>query len=56
MKWNVGTKMGVGFGLALVVFVVVGAVSYRSTTQLKKRNGSRKNNCLRPEPAPSHPA
>jgi len=31
MKWNVGTKMSVGFGLALVVFVVVGAVSYRST-------------------------
>ncbi|ABE44383.1 methyl-accepting chemotaxis protein [Polaromonas sp. JS666] len=34
MKWNVGTKMGAGFGLAMVFFVIVGAVSYRSTTQL----------------------
>ena len=34
MKWNVGTKMGTGFGLSMVIFVMVGAVSYRSTTQL----------------------
>ena len=34
MKWNVGTKIGTGFGLAMVIFVMVGAVSYRSTTQL----------------------
>ena len=34
MKWNVGTKLGVGFGLTLVIFLSVGVVSYRSTTQL----------------------
>jgi methyl-accepting chemotaxis protein len=33
MKWNVGTKIGAGFGLALLVFVIVGAVSYRSVEQ-----------------------
>jgi methyl-accepting chemotaxis protein len=30
MKWNVGTKIGAGFGLALLIFVIVGMVSYRS--------------------------
>jgi methyl-accepting chemotaxis protein len=34
MKWNVGTKIGAAFSLVLLVFVVVGAVSYRSTTEL----------------------
>src|SRR6202521_370809 len=34
MNWNVGTKIGAGFGLALVIFVIVGAVSYRSTVEL----------------------
>jgi methyl-accepting chemotaxis protein len=33
MKWNVGTKLGVGFGIALGIFVIVGAVAYRSVTQ-----------------------
>lgn len=33
MKWNVGTKIGVGFGIALVIFVIVGAVAYRSVIQ-----------------------
>jgi methyl-accepting chemotaxis protein len=33
MKWNVGTKIGVGFGIALAIFVIVGAVAYRSVTQ-----------------------
>ncbi len=33
MKWNVGTKLGIGFGLALVIFVIVAVVSYRSTVQ-----------------------
>ena len=27
------TKLGVGFGLALAIFVIVGVVSYRSTIQ-----------------------
>jgi methyl-accepting chemotaxis protein len=37
MRWSIGGKIGSGFGLALVVLVVVGAVSYDST---KKFNSS----------------
>jgi len=33
MKWNVGTKISVGFGITLAIFVIVGAVSYRSVTK-----------------------
>lgn len=33
MKWNVGTKISAGFGITLAVFVIVGAVSYRSVTK-----------------------
>ena len=33
MKWNVGTKIGAGFGIALAIFVVVGIVSYRNVEQ-----------------------
>jgi methyl-accepting chemotaxis protein len=33
MKWNVGTKIGGGFGIALAIFVVVGAVSFHNVTQ-----------------------
>lgn len=33
MKWNVGTKISVGFGIALAIFTIVGAVSYRSVIQ-----------------------
>lgn len=34
MKWNVGMKIGAGFGLALAILVVIGAVTYRSTDKL----------------------
>lgn len=34
MKWNVGTKLAVGFGLAVVIFVFVGTISYWSVRQL----------------------
>ena len=34
MKWSVGTKIGTGYGLALTVLVVIGAVSYLSTIAL----------------------
>ena len=34
MKWNVGMKIGTGFGLALAILVAIGAVSYRSTAKL----------------------
>src|SRR6185437_5197194 len=33
MKWNVGTKIGTGFGIALAIFVIVDAVAYRNVTQ-----------------------
>jgi methyl-accepting chemotaxis protein len=34
MKWNVGTKIGAGFGVLLAIYTIVSAVSYRSTSQL----------------------
>ncbi|MBI5278110.1 MAG: CHASE3 domain-containing protein [Burkholderiales bacterium] len=34
MKWNVGTKIAAGFGVALAIFAIVGAVAYRGTTRL----------------------
>ncbi len=34
MRWSVGTKIGGGFALALAILVVIGVVSYRSTTEL----------------------
>jgi methyl-accepting chemotaxis protein len=34
MKWSIGNKIASGFGLALAVLLVVGAVSYYSTTKL----------------------
>jgi methyl-accepting chemotaxis protein len=34
MKWTVGTKIGAGFGLALAILVLIGAVAYRSTSNL----------------------
>jgi methyl-accepting chemotaxis protein len=34
IKWNVGMKIGTGFGLALAILVAIGTVSYRSTEKL----------------------
>ena len=34
MNWSVGTKIGGGFALALIVLAVFGMVSYRSTASL----------------------
>jgi methyl-accepting chemotaxis protein len=34
MKWNVGTRLAMGFGLAVVMLVAIGTISYRSTTKL----------------------
>jgi methyl-accepting chemotaxis protein len=33
MRWNVGTKISVGFGITLTIFVIVGAVSYQGVTK-----------------------
>jgi methyl-accepting chemotaxis protein len=43
MKWNVGTKIAAGFGLALTVFVIVGVISYRSTTQFIETSNLREH-------------
>lgn len=43
MTWNVGTKIGAAFGLVLVIFVFVGTVSWRSTTELIEAAESRRN-------------
>jgi methyl-accepting chemotaxis protein len=34
MKWSVGTKIGAGYALALIILVILGVVSYRTTTGL----------------------
>lgn len=38
MKWSVGTKIGMGYGLALIILTIIGVVSYRSTTGLIENN------------------
>jgi methyl-accepting chemotaxis protein len=38
MKWTVGTKIGGGFGLALVSLVIIGIVTYLSTTGFIKNS------------------
>ncbi len=43
MKWNVGTKISAGFGIALAVFMIVGAVSYWSTARLIEASEARKH-------------
>jgi methyl-accepting chemotaxis protein len=43
MKWNVGTKIAAGFGLALAIFAIVGAISYRSTTELVEASDLRQH-------------
>jgi methyl-accepting chemotaxis protein len=39
MRWSIGSKIGSGFGLALVVLLVVGAVSYDSTRKFNSSAG-----------------
>ena len=34
MEWNVGRKIGAGYILALLIFAVVGVITYQNTTQL----------------------
>ena len=43
MKWNVGTKIAAGFGLALAVFVIVGTISYRGTSEMIESTQWRKH-------------
>jgi methyl-accepting chemotaxis protein len=42
MKWNVGTKIGAGFSILLVAFILVGLVSYRTTNELIDASDLRK--------------
>lgn len=46
MKWNVGTKIAAGFGLVLVIFILVGAASYQATSQLIAASDLRKQTFL----------
>jgi len=34
LKWNIGTRLSTGFGLVLLILIVIGAVSYQSTNEL----------------------
>ena len=43
MRWNVGTKIGTGFAVAIVIFLIVGAVSYQSTEQLVDASDRRRH-------------
>ncbi|HEY3898541.1 MAG TPA: CHASE3 domain-containing protein [Chthoniobacter sp.] len=43
MKWNVGTKLGLGFGLAVVIFAFVGAMAFNSIVQLLDDSQLRKH-------------
>lgn len=43
MKWNVGTRIGVGFGIALTIFVIVGVVAFNATNQLIVASGWQKH-------------
>jgi methyl-accepting chemotaxis protein len=43
MKWNVGTKLGVGFGLILLVLLIVGGAAYRGTEQLIGTSSAREH-------------
>ncbi len=36
MKWSVGAKIGAGFGLALMILVTLGVITYRTTGRLEE--------------------
>ena len=40
MKWTVGTKIGAGITLALIILVIIGTVSYQSTSSLLEASTS----------------
>jgi methyl-accepting chemotaxis protein len=46
MKWNVGTKIGTGFGVALAIVLLVGAASYLATSELIQASNLRKHSYL----------
>jgi len=46
MKWSVGTKIGAGFALALLILLIISAVSYRSTNNLIESAGLRQHSYL----------
>ncbi|MBA3732687.1 MAG: CHASE3 domain-containing protein, partial [Gammaproteobacteria bacterium] len=43
MKWTVGTKIAAGFGLTLMIFLIVGGFSYHTTIQLIEVSDARKH-------------
>jgi methyl-accepting chemotaxis protein len=46
MKWNVGTKIATGFGLAIAIFLLVNAASYRATSELIEAADLRKQSYI----------
>ena len=40
MKWTVGTKIGAGITLALIILVIIGTISYQSTSSLLEASTS----------------
>jgi methyl-accepting chemotaxis protein len=46
MKWNVGTKIATGFGLAVAIFLLVNAASYRATSELIEAANLRKQSYI----------
>lgn len=43
MRWTVGSKIAAGFGVALLIFILVGAITYRATTRLIDASEARKH-------------
>src|SRR5262249_40403085 len=43
MKWNVGTKIAAGFGITVVIFLIVGLLTYRSLVELVDASEWRKH-------------
>lgn len=46
MKWNVGTKIAIGYGVALAILLIIGVVSYRSTNELIESSSLRQQSYL----------
>src|SRR5688572_19090324 len=43
MRWSVGTRIAAGFGAAVVIFIIVGVVSYGATSRLIEASEARKH-------------
>ena len=46
MKWTVGSKIAAGFGLSLLIFMIVGTIAYRSTARLVDSSNARQQSYI----------